>query len=498
MGSRTRRIRTRAAMCALAATAAAVAGGTTGAAPAAAAGGCPVETVADSLDRVWRFHMADGAILGFHDGGRWDPYETWGLLDVGSPYGTDSTLPEGCGSEVAEGQFVIPELQLGSLRVRRKVFVPTAGQPFARFLDFIHNPNPDQRAVRMVLKSIFRTNQGNPLLDATTDGDATVEANEPWFTSFFDDQVGGGDVHDDLHIFDGSANGKADVLEGAYSNEPTTVFWASNQKNLFVKYDPVVIPAGATVAYMHLELPRVEDFTLNAATTLAQQLAAGPPEVFQGMTREELAQVRNWNTTDVDADGAPTATDNCHLQSNSDQADMDGDGAGNACDGDVDGDGVSNADEAIRGTTGDAADSDGDGKNDSADQCPLKFGLGDDGCPRFDSPPDTKDPGVTIEAPKKVTLKRFLRGVTASATSDESAALDFEILAAPRSTRLRKAYSLILASKALDFGEGRRSVKLKPTRKLVGRSKRFKVRLRVTATDHGGNRAAKAMTIKVG
>jgi Thrombospondin type 3 repeat/Right handed beta helix region len=48
---------------------------------------------------------------------------------------------------------------------------------------------------------------------------------------------------------------------------------------------------------------------------------------------------------DADCDGVVDGTDNCVDVANGDQADLDGDGIGDACDGDVDGDGVPNADD---------------------------------------------------------------------------------------------------------------------------------------------------------
>jgi len=46
---------------------------------------------------------------------------------------------------------------------------------------------------------------------------------------------------------------------------------------------------------------------------------------------------------DGDADGVPNTADNCALAINPAQEDLDGDGAGDACDPDIDGDGRSNA-----------------------------------------------------------------------------------------------------------------------------------------------------------
>jgi hypothetical protein len=84
---------------------------------------------------------------------------------------------------------------------------------------------------------------------------------------------------------------------------------------------------------------------------------------------------------DHDGDGFCEAVDNCPSVANPDQADVDEDGVGNACEPDNDGDGVSdksdncpfndNSDQADRDGDGDAcdADSDNDGVLDASDQC---------------------------------------------------------------------------------------------------------------------------------
>lgn len=53
---------------------------------------------------------------------------------------------------------------------------------------------------------------------------------------------------------------------------------------------------------------------------------------------------------DRDSDGVPDSRDNCVEQPNPDQADLDRDGLGNACDPDIDGDGHANAKETKHGT----------------------------------------------------------------------------------------------------------------------------------------------------
>jgi len=96
---------------------------------------------------------------------------------------------------------------------------------------------------------------------------------------------------------------------------------------------------------------------------------------------------------DADSDGIADELDNCINTANPDQADIDGDLAGDLCDEDDDNDTV--PDVTVNGgqtntdgdSMGDACDldDDNDGVDDGIDQCPLVSGLGSsfpgDGCP---------------------------------------------------------------------------------------------------------------------
>jgi FG-GAP-like repeat/Thrombospondin type 3 repeat len=99
---------------------------------------------------------------------------------------------------------------------------------------------------------------------------------------------------------------------------------------------------------------------------------------------------------DVDADGIGDGADNCPEAGNADQANLDGDAEGDACDADDENDGVPDAADncptlanpnqadADGDRQGDAcdADDDGDAVPDAEDVCPLIAGVRSNGCPR--------------------------------------------------------------------------------------------------------------------
>jgi hypothetical protein len=100
---------------------------------------------------------------------------------------------------------------------------------------------------------------------------------------------------------------------------------------------------------------------------------------------------------DADGDGLCASEDNCPLLANSNQTDLDADGAGDACDPDIDGDGVANGDDncvfdvnpAQEDFDGDGVgnacdtDVDGDGIIDANDACvptPVGGVVSTEGC----------------------------------------------------------------------------------------------------------------------
>jgi len=113
-------------------------------------------------------------------------------------------------------------------------------------------------------------------------------------------------------------------------------------------------------------------------------------------------------------------------------------------------------------------------------------------------PPDTTAPEITLHrVPARMPLRRFLRGVVARVTSTEPVSLQVALLARARTARIARAGDLVLAERAVGMSATARRVRLKPSRRLVARTSRFTVRLRVVATDAAKNRATAVKRIRV-
>jgi uncharacterized protein DUF4394/thrombospondin type 3 repeat protein len=186
-----------------------------------------------------------------------------------------------------------------------------------------------------------------------------------------------------------------------------------------------------------------------------------------------------------------TGPDNCPGVAGDDQADMDGDGQGDACDSDIDGDGVDNTAETARGTNPRNADSDGDGVRDGADLCPRFLARTANGC-------DKLAPTIRFsETASRITRKRLLKGVRSRIAVNEPARLDVALLGRARSARIARAGDVVLAERHLGRSARTRTVTLKPKRGLLATRGRFSVRLRVTATDAAGNSRTRTKKIRV-
>jgi Thrombospondin type 3 repeat len=199
----------------------------------------------------------------------------------------------------------------------------------------------------------------------------------------------------------------------------------------------------------------------------------------------------------LDADGVRASADNCDTVANSDQADLDGDGQGDACDSDQDGDGLSDAVEAQLRTNPRATDTDGDGRPDGADSCPTLAAATANGCP--DPPLPALD--FTIRGfPRRIALRTLrTRGVSLTVEPNRAAAFVVELRGRLRGARIARVRDFVVAERRLRSAAGRRRVRL-----VVPRSERRRLRrgsrltLRVIATDAAGQSqiATRRLTVR--
>jgi hypothetical protein len=115
-------------------------------------------------------------------------------------------------------------------------------------------------------------------------------------------------------------------------------------------------------------------------------------------------------------------------------------------------------------------------------------------------PPDTMGPQVQVDGAKgKVSLQQLKRGLELTLTPDEAASYEVSLLASAKSVQIARKSEVVLASKEIDRSSGQTELTLKPKRKLLKQAPaRFKVELRVEATDAAGNTATVRKSIKVG
>jgi hypothetical protein len=110
-------------------------------------------------------------------------------------------------------------------------------------------------------------------------------------------------------------------------------------------------------------------------------------------------------------------------------------------------------------------------------------------------------PAVALSGlPSKVKYRDFVRkGIRFTATPNESSSLAASLLGATRVGQPARAlpFNLVLATRSFAASADARRVTLKPTRRLLGRARKFTVRVSVVATDATGHATTVTKDVKV-
>jgi hypothetical protein len=363
----------------------------------------------DSSGQEWDLDAEYGSV----DSGSNGAYDGYGRTYVEDPnsdaYADYRNAGQSCTFEEGGRELVLPSLVLEPsgevyrgeaqpLLMQRKIYVPSSGLPFARFLNILRNTSSEPITLRYGWYGWYGCA-----------GDANGED-------------GGIDTGDRGIVVEHCKGGNAVTSLFAGPGARTWDDWydlPDDGSMVDIVWSDVTIPAGGTVTFMHIEH---QNGDVDGAVDFAVEHGDGAEQFFAGLSQEERAALVNWRGVDTppadsDTDGITDDRDNCVAAANASQADLDRDGRGDACDDDADGDGLSAAVETGLGTNALSGDSDGDGRSDGTDLCPTLAGPGA-GCPA----PATTLASTGLVLPDGVTLNVTARRGGASASGAKARA----------------------------------------------------------------------------
>jgi hypothetical protein len=247
------------------------------------------------------------------------PYDGWGDLFVGS---TESRATQyldsdvlGCSSEASGRQIAFKPVSLSGLTVQRKLFVSSGTGSGARLVQSLTNATTKPVTTNVYvgdMTSSLGKGTLDPLVHAnpglTSSGDDIIDAADRWAVTF--DGYGGGDPAL-THVWDGlgGAQRATVVKAGASGARSLDSGQPLDDEQFGYGWTGVTVPAGATVSFMSWELMRAS-YSPSGKAALARAagedlLTAPASTLFEGMTTDEIAAVRNWGKPTVHAAIAP-------------------------------------------------------------------------------------------------------------------------------------------------------------------------------------------------
>jgi uncharacterized protein (TIGR03382 family) len=228
----------------------------------------------DGLGGAW---SADGSMS---DGGG-DAYDGCYYLDVN---GMRYNAPMGAAVLTMGGrQIEMPSVPMGTLSVRRIMYVPSTGASYARYLEVIENSGTTDTIATVTVSGNLGSDSST-ILRSTSSGDAALTVADTWFNT--DD----GALWDPplAHVFQGSS--------GAV--RATSVSLSGD--NINYSYS-VPIPAGGRAVIMHFA---IQQTTSDAAQTDARYVVETPDDTLVGAD-EWVDDIVNFG---VAVAGAPRVT----------------------------------------------------------------------------------------------------------------------------------------------------------------------------------------------
>ncbi|MCA9605921.1 MAG: hypothetical protein KC619_10025 [Myxococcales bacterium] len=193
-----------------------------------------------------------------------DSYDTMYSLSVnGTQYNVSSMAPT---TTMGGRQIEMAEIAMGSLMVRRLIYVPSgsAGMNYARYLDLIRNPTAAPVMATVVIGGNLGSDSST-VVTGSSSGDMLVSTADYWFTT--DDSTDGGGDPSLGHVFQGPGAPITATAASVSVDSPTWTF-------------TVMVPAGGTVGFL---LFAVQEMTRAASIAESTRLIDLPPDAFMGL-----------------------------------------------------------------------------------------------------------------------------------------------------------------------------------------------------------------------